>query len=351
MNAAQAAVLLKRLAARSLRRKPMNSSTEIRLTRLCTQRCRQCSVYEKKTRPATMSLDRFRHVASALRDYGAYIGFISGGEATLVPHLDQILIEAKKTFQISTTLVTGLYNSTEIIQRAGRLALDMDINIQTSLDGMGPLGDNLRGVPHFSDTVLGHMKWLSGNRGRSRSLLYANIVINNLNLEQVPELIKQARDLGWRTTVGLYHSLTDTTRTDDELRIRPGKRLDTLLAFLDNNPDILNLNQFVRGIRDFADKGSSDICAFLDAPVLATRTTIMEDGALHLCWGDPVGNVFRQTLAEIFDSPEYRERLGQYRNCSGCWTTCYTQRYLLIHPGSVLELMHNIRKVRSLNRH
>ena len=175
-----------------------------------------------------MSWEKFQRINQKLKEYGSYIGFISGGEATLVPHLDKILIEAKKTFTLSTTLVTGLYNQFETIQKTGKLALDHDIHIQTSLDGLDKLGDHLRGVPHFSDTVLKHMEWISTNRRNSKSILYANIVINNLNLDQVPQLIRRSNDIGWKTTIGLYHTLTQSTRYDKTLKLRPGKRLDVL---------------------------------------------------------------------------------------------------------------------------
>ncbi len=292
-----------------------------------------------------MSLEDFQLIASKLRDYGAYIGFISGGEATLVPYLDKILLEAKKTFSSATTLVTGLYNKSNTIYKFGQIALDNDINIQTSLDGMGDLGDSLRGAKNFASTVLTHMEWLSRNRQNSKSLLYANIVINNLNLEQVPELIKRAKDIGWRTTIGVYHTLTTTTRFDEDLKLRPGKRLDNLLNFLENNDDILNLNSFVRGIRNFINGTPPGFCAFVDAPVLTTRTTIMENGDVHLCYGDPIGNLFDQDLLSIFKSPKYCELISDYKQCKGCWTTCYSQRYLLVHPRSVAELSHNIKKI------
>jgi len=330
----------------ALKRKPLNSSTEIRLTRLCSQRCRQCSVYERDTNPASMSFDKFKIVAQRLKEYGAYIGFMSGGEATLVPDLDKILIEAKKTFSLTTTLVTGLYNKTEIIQRIGTVALDNNINIQTSLDGLGALGDSLRGVTNFSETILNHMKWLSENRNGSSSLLYANIVLNNLNLDQVPELIQRAVDLGWKTTIGLYHTITATTRSDDDLRIRPGTRLDRILQFLDGNPNIMNLNSFIRGIEPFISGNQKKICAFVDSPIVSTRVTIMENGDVHLCYGLPIGNIFESNLDTIFSSEHYNKRIEEYRSCGGCWTTCYTQRYLLVHPSSFNELVDNFKKVR-----
>lgn len=340
--------LIKKGIQRIARKLPLNSSTEIRLTHLCTQRCRQCSVYERTTEPPYMSLEQFQIIAERLRDYGAYIGFISGGEATLVPDLEKILIEARKTFAIATTLVTGLYNRREVIQRIGKVALENDINIQTSLDGLGALGDSLRGVTDFSETILGHMNWLSEHCNGSKSLLYANIVLNNLNLDQVPELIHRANNMGWKTTIGLYHTLTDTTRADDELRLHPGKRLDNILKFLDHNPDIMNLNSFIKGIGPFISGSQQKICAFVDSPVLSTRMTIMENGDVHLCYGEPIGNILENDFEQIFSSESYQQRIDQYRQCSGCWTTCYTQRYLLVHPASVKQLLDNFRKVKGI---
>jgi MoaA/NifB/PqqE/SkfB family radical SAM enzyme len=295
-----------------------------------------------------MSPNQFQKIADKLKAYGAYIGFISGGEPTLVPNLEEILRIAKDTFSLSTTLVTGLINKTEIIQRIGRLALDLDIHIQTSLDGLGPLGDELRGTPNFSKTVLKHMEWLSSQHNHSHSLLYANIVINNLNVHQIPDLIQQVHNVGWRSTIGLYHSLTATTRSDKDLILQPGKAVDDLIASLIGDQRILNLPSFIKGIPGFIAGTRAASCAFVKAPVLATRTTIMEDGSVHLCHGGSIGNLFSQELGEIFQGSPYKQRLKHYRHCSGCWTTCYTQRYLLVHPPTLKDLIQNLNKVRSL---
>ena len=72
--------------------------------------------------------------------------------------------------------------------------------------------------------------------------------------------------------------------------------LDDMVAFLEDNPDIMNLRSWIRGIPRFVEKQTSDICAFTDAPVLTTRTTIMEDGDMHLCFGNPIGNLFHQSM-------------------------------------------------------
>ncbi len=330
---------------------PLNSSTEIRLTRLCTQRCRQCSVYERKTIPASLNKERFQILAERLKTYGAHIGFVSGGEATLVPDLIPILQTCKTLFPVATTLVTGLYNQTDRMKTIAKFCLDNDINIQTSLDAIGPLGDYLRGAKHFSDTVLKHMDIISCMKKNSKSLLYTNIVINNLNLDQVPELIAAIKNRGWKATIGMYHHLTETTRKEDELELVSGQRLERLVDYLDGNTDILNLNAFIRGIKPFIEQHKTTECPFVAAKFSMTRPTIMENGDVHLCWGDPIGNLFEQDLETIFSQSSYRQRLQQYAACRGCWTTCYTQRYLLIHPRTLDELLNNVIKIIKLKRY
>jgi hypothetical protein len=72
----------------------------------------------------------------------------------------------------------------------------------------------------------------------------------------------------------------------------------------------------------------------------------MENGDVHLCYGSPIGNLFETDLDHIFSDEKYHQRLQDYQSCHGCWTTCYTQRYLLIHPCSFRELIDNVKKVR-----
>jgi len=343
-----------RLAGRAascwLHRRPMNTSTEVRITRLCSQRCRQCDVYNRRTEPPSLDSGRFQILARRLRAYGAHVGLISGGEPLLAPDVEKILDEARKTFPVAVTLVTGLYDQVQRVERVARTALDQDINIQTSLDGLGALGDDLRGVTDFALTVTDRMRRIARLRARSasRSLLYANVVINNRNLPQVPLLLDHIAECGWQATIGLYHTLTETTRTDDELILRPGPHLQEILTRIMAHPALLNLKAFVRGIESAAAGRYPRTCPYLDAPVLSTRTVIMEDGEVYLCRGGSIGNLFDQDLEEIFTGDMYRQRLREYRLCPGCWASCYAERYLLFHPPNVEDLLDTVRKVHRL---
>jgi len=339
-----------RAASCWLHRRPMNTSTEMRITRLCSQRCRQCDVYNRRTQPPSLDSSRFRILARRLRDYGAHVGLISGGEPLLAPDVEDILQEARKTFPVAVTLVTGLYDGIRRVERVARAALDQEINIQTSLDGLGALGDDLRGVTDFAPTVTDRMRRIARLKARSnaRSLLYANVVINNRNLDQVPDLLDRIAECGWQATVGLYHTLTETTRTDSELILRPGPRLREILSRIRSHPALLNLDAFIRGIESAAGGRYPRFCPYLDAPVLSTRTVVMEDGEVYLCRGGSIGNLFDQDLEEIFAGPVYRQRLQEYRNCPGCWASCYAERYLLFHPPNIEDFLDTVRKVHRL---
>lgn len=331
----------------SIHRRPLNSAASIRLTRLCTQRCRQCDIYNQRTNPPFLSLDDFRMIAAKLRDYGAYIGVISGGEPSLVPQLEGILLESKKTFPLAISLLTGLYDRREKVERMANIALDNNISIQASLDGLGELGDYLRGVKGFSRTVIQHMGMISEQRERigSKSLLSFNIVINNLNLEQTPKIIDIGTDVGWKPVIDFYRFSTRCARRDEELILRPGKELDKLVEFLMEKPEVLALDSFLKGIGDFLNGRRGKICAYLDAPILATRTHIMEDGSVHLCRGEAIGNIFKEDLKDIFNGDKYHQRLAMYKECEGCWATCYTEGYLLTHPRSLKEFIDVMKKL------
>lgn len=339
--------ILKNLPACLLKKRPINGSTEIRITSRCTQRCRQCDIYNRP--PRDLDIESFRVIAKKLRDYGAYIGLISGGEPILVNDIEEILLEARKTFTVATTLVTGLYAKSEIIKKIAPICLENNINIQTSLDGLGELGDYIRGAKNFSDTVLGNMTYIAELKAsdypESKSLLYANVVTSNLNIKQIPEILKEIEAVNWKASIGMYHSLTQTTKKDEELRLKPNEDLDKLVELSCNNPNVLNLESFLRGFHRAVRNDFPNFCAYLDAPVLSTRIVIMEDGEVYLCKGDAIGNIFERSLKEIFEGEEYFRRLEEYRKCKGCWTSCYVQRYLVTHPPSIGSLLDNIKKI------
>ena len=297
-----------------------------------------------------MNYADYRVIARKLQKYGSLVGMISGGEPLLHPDIIDILAHAKKVFPISVSLVSGLYFDFNKIEDVIVFCLKNDINIQTSLDGLGENGDYLRGVKDHADTVLGNMKKITALKKElgSSSFTYANCVLSAKNLEQVPDIIKASKDAGWEVTIGLYHSLLDTTKEDDEMKITDTETLQKTIDFLSDNPAILNLNSFIEGIPRIINNDFPDFCPFMDGKRTATRLTIMHNGEVHLCKGDAIGNLLEQDLDEIIKSKKYENLLVEYTSCEGCWSSCYTQKYLLFHPQNFKQMLEHGKKLLNL---
>ncbi len=332
---------------------PINFVSEIKITHLCNQRCRQCNIYEKHTEPKHLTFKNFQKVAHRMQEYGSFVGMISGGEPLLNPDLPKILHCSKKVFPLSTSLISGLYFDYTKISTIMDICLNKNINIQTSLDGLGNIGDYLRGIPKFSETVLKNMEKISVRKEQieSKSFLYANCVLSAINLHQVPDIIQACKNVGWNITIGLYHSLIETTKKDNEMIINKLKHKNKFyetLEYLKDNPYILNLNSFIEGLPRILTNDFPDYCPFVDGKRTSTRLTIMENGDLHLCGDGKIGNILKTDLKTIFTSNTYEEKLAHYQKCNGCWSSCYTQKYLLTHPQNIKQLFHNIRKLLNL---
>lgn len=329
---------------------PINSVTEIKITRLCNQRCRQCSIYERRTEPKHLTYTNFHRIAHKLQKYGSLVGFISGGEPILNPELPEILLYSKKVFPLSVSLISGLYFDYDKIADIINLCLEENINIQTSVDGLDRTGEYLRGVKNHSETILKNMERIADRKEKinSKSFLYANCVLSAINLSQVPKIIQACKNVGWKVTIGLYHHITGTTKKDDEMIIKNKNKFLEVVKFLKDNPNILNLNTFITGFPRILDNDFPDYCPFVDGKRTSTRLTIMENGDLHLCFGDKIGNLIEEDLQDIFNSETYKERLRQYKKCDGCWSSCYTQKYLLTHPQNIKQTIHNAEKLFNL---
>jgi len=333
-----------------LHNKPINSVTEIKITRLCNQRCRQCNIHEDREGKPYMSFSDYMLVLRRLKKYGSLVGMISGGEPLLHPDIIEIIRQAKEVFPLSVSIVTGLYFDYDKISEIIDFCLKKGINIQTSLDGLGETGSYLRGVENHPEIILSNMKKITERKKElgSSSFTYVNCVLSAKNLDQVPEIIKASKNASWEVTIGLYHSLLDTTKEDDEMKITDADALQKTIDFLTDNPSILNLNSFIEGIPRIIHNDFPDFCPFVNGKRTATRFTIMHNGEVHLCKGDAVGNLLEQDLDEIVNSKQYKNTLVEYLSCGGCWSSCYTQKYLLFHPQNFAQVFEHGKKLLNL---
>ena len=196
--------MIKRLGknlAHFIKRTPAMFLTNILLTYKCTQKCLQCNIPEQKLDMPYMPFQHFKLITDRLAKYGTQIVNISGGEPLLHPDLPEILQYAREKRFPRIQLLSTFYASEKIIDRVIRVMLDNKISLSCSFDGFGEVADKLRGAKNVSKIVMhGIEKLDKQNREMGKPIdTGVNVVINQQNLKQIPEIIKYTSHIGWKT--------------------------------------------------------------------------------------------------------------------------------------------------------
>ncbi len=166
--------------------------------RRCNLDCSYCNEYDKVSNP--VPLDVMLRRIDRLADLGTTIITLSGGEPTLHPDLDAIILRIRERGAIATLITNGLLLTPEAIQRLNRAGLDY---LQISIDNVMP--DE---VSKKSLRVLDlKLQWLAE---------YAEfgVTINSVlgagirNPEDAFSVAKRAGELGFNSTVGILHDHT-----------------------------------------------------------------------------------------------------------------------------------------------
>jgi len=122
----------------------------IAITYKCNSRCRMCNIWQIKE-PGNLPLEYFYNLSENLR----YIN-LTGGEPFLRTDLPEIVKIVKKASPRAQIIISSNGLATDLIIKQTKLILEVDkkIGIRISLDGIGAVHDQVRGLGGFYDSVL-----------------------------------------------------------------------------------------------------------------------------------------------------------------------------------------------------
>ncbi|MCD4650474.1 MAG: hypothetical protein K8S56_01610, partial [Candidatus Cloacimonetes bacterium] len=164
------------------------------------------------------------------------------------------------------------------------------------------------------------------NQKRKKKLrLGVNIVISQLNYEEIPEILAFVEEIGWQANVDIYRWLSATQVETDELKIAPSQKLRDVLEVVKQSPVVFIPDWLIDGYCDYLLGKTPKYCPYIDAPGLGSKFFIQPNGNLKVCLGEPAGNLIKQTPAEIFASQAWKNKMAEFKACTGCWNTCYTR--------------------------
>ena len=288
------------------------------ITQACDLHCRHC--YDRSTR-SPMSLEqgirilddvrmfcRNRHVMKAVS--------FTGGNPFLYPHFfDLYRAAAERGFSIGI-----LGNPTEREKIEQLVSIRKPTHFQVSLEGLQDQNDYIRGKGHFK-RIMEFLKVL-------KELDIFSMVMLTLTKSNMKEIIPLAEMLAGHADRFHFNRLSMVGEGAN--LILPEK--DEYLAFIDSyekasqrNPilglkdNMLSILSYKKGLQPFGG------CTTFGCGAAFNFLAVLSDGEVHACrkFPSPLGNIFKQSIAEIYDSPQAE----QYR--AGC-TECHTCK---LHPA------------------
>ena len=300
------------------------------ITQACDLHCRHC--YDRSTR-SPMSLEqglrilddvrmfcRNRHVMKAVS--------FTGGNPFLYPHFLNLYREAsERGFSIGI-----LGNPTEREKIEQLIAIQKPSHFQVSLEGLQEQNDYIRGSGHFRK-IMEFLKVL-------KELNIFSMVMLTLTKNNMNEIIPLADMLNGYAD--RFHFNRLSTVGEGANLMLPEK--EEYLAFLNSyekasqrNPvlglkdNMLSILSYKKGLEPFGG------CTTFGCGAAFNFLAVLSDGEVHACrkFPSPIGNIFRQSITEIYDSPQaQRYRAGctechackLHAVCGGCLAVAYSLR-------------------------
>jgi selenobiotic family peptide radical SAM maturase len=287
------------------------------ITQACDLHCRHC--YDRSAR-SPMSLDQGIRILDDVRAFCRSRNVVkavsfTGGNPFLYPHFfDLYSAASERGFSIGI-----LGNPVDKEKLEQMVSIQKPTHFQVSLEGLQGQNDYIRGEGHFNRI----MEFLTV----LKELNIFSMVMLTLTKSNMQEIIPLADMLSGHADRFHFNRLSMVGEGAN--LILPEK--DEYLAFIDSyekasqrNPilglkdNMLSILSYKKGLQPFGG------CTTFGCGAAFNFLAMLSDGEVHACrkFPSPLGNIFKQSISEIYDSPQAQ----QYR--AGC-AECHTCR---LHP-------------------
>ncbi|MCX6133623.1 MAG: radical SAM protein [Ignavibacteriales bacterium] len=324
---------------------------DILITHHCTQRCLQCSIplNASPTKPF-MKFEHFKTIVDRLDDHGTQGFVISGGEPILHPELPEFIQYAASKKFARVHLLSTLYGPDRLIERAVGAAIDAGISLSVSFDGLGEVGDTVRGARDVAERVKKSIEYVESEMKRKGKRIHTGVgvVLSQLNIHQTKDLLEFLEKVGWLTEVDVYRWQSQSQMENDSMKFHDTKELREALELVKESPVVLTPPWLLDLIAEFLDGRAEKWCPYIEMPTFATKVFIHPDGSVKTCMGDVFGNLLEQTPEELFASKEWDHQMAEKHACAGCVNTCFT-RGKVLYPTTMKEVRANWKQIWNLS--
>jgi selenobiotic family peptide radical SAM maturase len=283
------------------------------ITQTCDLHCKHC--YDRSERGALEfasalkildDLSRF----CEMKHVQAQISF-SGGNPLLYLHFRELYREAsERGFALAI-----LGNPAPREQIEALIRIEKPVFFQVSLEGLEEHNDSIRGPGHFKRTL----KFL----GTLRDLGIYSMVMLTLTKDNMSQILPLCENLRGLTDLFTFNRLA-MVGEGAKLRLPSPKEyalfLEQYIAASEANP-VMGLKDNLMNII-FHERGEEVFggCTGFGCGAAFNFISVLSDGEVHACRKFPsrVGNIFQNSLLEIYDSEAARGYRQRPEACSGC---------------------------------
>jgi MoaA/NifB/PqqE/SkfB family radical SAM enzyme len=306
------------------------------VTYRCDARCVMCSIWQTD-KSGELSLEDWRGTLGDRLFAGVESVSLTGGEPTLrrdLPRLTELLIQKLPALR-RLTITTNALATERVVQQCETVlhlsaAHGVGLFVGISLDGLGAVHDEMRGIPGAFDSVERTLRGLRGLQPRGLRM-GINCTLTSRNLREASKLrqwsLERGLPINW-IVASFADSYYGNSACEDQLALTPEENnlLVGLLRDLARRKTLGNLAAYF-----YADAaGMIERGKRRTTPCVFQKDGFMLDarGDLQYCMYSPVlGNVKRQSGAEAYFAAEnlgHRRELLANR-CRNCTITCFLE--------------------------
>lgn len=313
------------------------------ITHRCNLTCKMCGIWRYGNKKEELSLEQIGQMAERMARLGVVQVSIGGGE----PFSSEILEDAAGAFVDAGLNVRVLTNGVGVPEARIRRCVERGVkNFSISLDSLFPARfDYICEKEGSWEQAVRTMTLIGGLLQGKGGLPTINCVVSNLNLEELPDMVRFGEAIGFHVSFLPVELLADekagarnwearfiryrpemglNTGDDAEaVRARVDRAYDTLIRMKKEGAPILNSTPYLEASRTYLKTGRfpSEGCdagrLYFSIAPSGQFTICHRTQQQHLHFLDP-------KFEEYFESAQYEhQRRLEAAGCEGCMRACW----------------------------
>lgn len=301
------------------------------LTQECNYGCACCHVWRQPPRPE-LSTEAVLEGLDILNSMRVVELVLTGGNPLLRSDIGEILKRAKERFPLVTIYDNGsmAYKRLEALRHVDKVCI--------SLDSLNPeMQNNIKRVPTAFENALRSINALRAGRIG----VVVSVTISNLNLAEIPEMIRFFGEKDIPLTFSLY---SDVAFENSPVKIglrAPSFQFESKKAVLETLETIRDLKKLYplhidHGTLDSLERLFSEAQRDWACKALSSFFIVDETGAISGCHLEPSVCKIGE-LPTLWGSSRFEGLRGSYARCRKCSYLCYVSYSHLTNLRSLLN--------------